>query len=337
MEISREKKRKIKERGDLEKLTLFSFIIARWLVEIKRKTSRQRIRRDHGQWIPPDDLIGKLWYEADKAVTHLLSLDLLEGNPTIVSQVKSFIEDELVFTDPDSLFLEKIRQAAKYLCTDDHFEKSFKHLLERSIHPYFAPLVEDIRKKNVCIKSILRGDMAKSSEMPDDLREEANQMVVSIVSSYKGKYSKGEGGDDFFCTFKTVNYAIIASIKLLRWGRKREFNTKSDGESRFVTFRMGIHKGEVLGKEPRTPTYQHNYVIAKRVSNLIEGDDGRLYLTREANEMISIPAIRREVSGRVDVRCHDGPFNVKGAYDIPNVWEILWYDGQEPLPPGTKS
>ena len=326
----------VKERRQLEKLALFSYRVG--LLLSKAEADTRRRRRGNSQLLPADRLIRAFFEEAESAVDLLQRLDYFgEKDSKTLSDVREFIEEEMVFgTVPDRRFRRKLDYAAPYFASSDSpLSGRFRELIEKTIKPFILPLEDKIKKKYSLVRAIISGDMAKSSEIKDEaLRTRAKDDALGVLF-HNGGQNFEAGDDEFFSAFVDVNKGVAAGVLLLRETKKYKFiNTK--GENKFVTYRLGMHRGLILTGKEKPPRYEENLAMAKRARSLTDGDDGRFYLTAEAYEKLNLSKVRKLVGGSIAIHMHVGPFEVKGDYPMEAVYEVLWQDGQLPLPPNTK-
>jgi class 3 adenylate cyclase len=146
-------------------------------------------------------------------------------------------------------------------------------------------------------------------------------LLLPLIESHGG-HGKSTGGDGLIAAFGGPSEALVAASELQR--ALATYNSTHPDE-RDMLVRIGIAQGEVVLDKGGRPFIGAALNMAARVMNLADG--GQTFCTGY------IASSAREAN--VETASH-GTFELKNIAKPIEVFEVLWYDGQEPFLPAAQ-
>ncbi len=147
-------------------------------------------------------------------------------------------------------------------------------------------------------------------------------LLLPVVSASGGQ-GKSTGGDGLVAAFPTADKAVSAAVSMQKTLRA---NNDQHPVEREIIIRIGIAAGEVVLDKGGRPFIGTALNLAARIMNLADG--GQIYATRDVADGGS-PRTTGTVS--------HGEFELKNIADRTEVVELLWFSGQRPAAPGSRS
>jgi class 3 adenylate cyclase len=189
-----------------------------------------------------------------------------------------------------------------------------------------ATAEEQLSTKHTTEATVMITDMKSFSKMTE---EEGSVHTAKAIQRHRdlllpvvereGGHGKSTGGDGLVASFEKPRAAIDSAVEMQ--AVLARFNTEHPNE-RPLSVRIGIAQGEVVLDKGGRPFIGHALNMAARIMNLADG--GQIYVTRDLSDD----------AGRRAFHTHShGGFELKNIAEPVEVIEVLWVEGQQPVPP----
>ncbi len=145
--------------------------------------------------------------------------------------------------------------------------------------------------------------------------QEQRDLLLPVVEYYGGS-GKSAGGDGLLATFGGPAPAVAAAVDMQRVLAARN---QGPHAGRALLVRIGLAEGEVVVDRDGRPFIGDALNVAARVMSLARG--GQIYVADAVCDAATTPT------------AYFGAFDLKNIAEPVRVSEVLWAEGQQPMPP----
>lgn len=146
-------------------------------------------------------------------------------------------------------------------------------------------------------------------------------LLLPVIEQHGG-HGKSTGGDGLVAAFADSASAVLAAAEMQR---VLDNHNRNHGDERDMTVRIGVADGEVVLDKGGRPFIGAALNLAARVMNLADG--GQSFVTCRVWE---------RAVGTVPGHSH-GDYELKNIAKPVEIVELLWGEGQTPVPPRGKT